>query len=391
MALIDRYIARSILTPLGGSLAIAFVVLAIEELARLMNALAKTGAGLFYIWKMLAFLLPGYLALAIPISLLLGVFIAFRQLALSRELDALGGIGLGFERLLRIPMGLAVAMSFVALAINGFAEPLASYQFDQLGFRLDSGAIGASIKVGEFVPLGKSAVLRIERSEEHGRHLIGIFFSREASGESVAVSAASGRFLASGSTLLLRLSNGRLVQTSAKFRSPRALIFTSYDLPLGLPPVGEFRARGAKSSELTLPELLGRSTDPRSSQSDRRRALGDFNARFARSTLILLLPLLAISLAVPTRRSSSSSGAIVGILVVVAFEKVCQEAVALGAAGTLDPLVAVWLPFLVFSGLILRVYWLVTRRPGGWSMLEFHLPAAAERMTRRLAARWQAS
>ena len=36
-------------------------------------------------------------------------------------------------------------------------------------FELRSGALGASIKVGEFTNLGKRMTLRVERSERQGR------------------------------------------------------------------------------------------------------------------------------------------------------------------------------------------------------------------------------
>ena len=57
---------------------------------------------------MLANLLPEYLSLGIPIGLMLGILLAFRKLALSSELDALRGIGIGFGRLLRVPYAYAI-------------------------------------------------------------------------------------------------------------------------------------------------------------------------------------------------------------------------------------------------------------------------------------------
>ena len=60
---------------------------------------------------MLANLLPEYFSLGIPIGLMLGILLAFRKLALSSELDALRGIGIGFGRLLRVPYFYAVALT----------------------------------------------------------------------------------------------------------------------------------------------------------------------------------------------------------------------------------------------------------------------------------------
>ncbi len=124
---------------------------------------------------MLANLLPEYLSLGIPIGLMLGILLAFRKFALSSELDALRGIGIGYGRLLRVPYLYAVPLMFLNLFIVGYLEPYSHYRFEGLRFDLKSGALGAAIKVGEFNQLGHRLTLRIDRSENKGTQLYGIF------------------------------------------------------------------------------------------------------------------------------------------------------------------------------------------------------------------------
>ena len=38
---------------------------------------------------------------------------------------------------------------------------------------------------------------------------------------------------------------------------------------------------------------------------------------------------------------------------------------SLGALGRIDPLLALWVPFLLFAGLILWMYWTLAHKPGG--------------------------
>ena len=107
-----------------------------------------------------------------------------------------------------------------------------------LRFDLRSGALGAAIKVGEFNQLGRRLTLRIDRSEDRGTRLMGIFVQvDDRSGTSVAATAEAGRFLATDDpdTILFRLHNGKLIQESPKFSAPRMLAFDSYDLPIKLP------------------------------------------------------------------------------------------------------------------------------------------------------------
>ena len=72
--------------------------------------------------------------------------------------------------------------------------------------------------------------------------------------------------------------------------------------------------------------------------------------------MMLLVPLLAVALAVPPKRSSSGLGIFVAIVFVVTYHKVNQYAEQMGALGRVDPLIALWAPFLLFAGLILWMY-----------------------------------
>ena len=81
--------------------------------------------------------------------------------------------------------------------------------------------------------------------------------------------------------------------------------------------------------------------------------------------MMLLLPLLAVALAVPPKRSSSGLGIFLSIVLVVTYHKVNQYAEQMGALGRFEPTIALWTPFLLFAALILWMYWTLAHKPGG--------------------------
>ena len=81
--------------------------------------------------------------------------------------------------------------------------------------------------------------------------------------------------------------------------------------------------------------------------------------------MMLMLPLLAVALAVPPKRSASSLGIFVSIVIVVAYHKVNQYAEQAGAQGRLDPVLALWVPLIVLSAMIFWMYHVLAHRPGG--------------------------
>ena len=387
LGLIDRYLARSIAAPLFGSLVLAAMLLVLDKMLRLFQYVVDAGGPVSVVWRMLANLLPEYLALGIPIGLMLGILLAFRKLALSSELDALRGIGVGYGRLLRIPYAYAIPLAIINLMIVGYLEPFTHYRYEGLRFDLKSGALGAAIKVGEFNQIGKHLALRIDRSENKGTQLHGIFVQNEDSkGMTVAATAEHGRFLATDDPdkILFRLTKGRLVQDSPKFATPRTLAFDTYDLPVSLPVIDQFRRRAAgETDELYLHELwrLGYG-GAGATHEDRIAAEAHFNFRMVEVVMMFMLPLLAIALAVPPKRSTSGLGIFVSILIVVAYHKVNQYMESAAAHGRVDPTFGLWLPLVILAGLIYWMYHVLAHRPGGQPIgaLEWFFAATAKRI-----------
>ena len=350
------------------SLVIAAMLLVLDRMLRLFDFVASEGGPVSVVWKMLANLLPEYLSLGIPIGVLLGILLAFRKLALSSELDVLQAVGQGYWRLLRVPFLYAIFFAVINLMIVGFVQPASRYAYERLRFELRSGALGASIKVGEFTKLGKDMTLRIESSADEGRKLTGIFvMAREKGGRSLAVTAERGTFLATDDpdTIILRLNNGTLTHDAPDFRVPRVLSFNAHDLPIDLPKIEAFRGRGQADRELTIPELIVVGSDAKSTVKLRNESWSQLNFRIVQVAMMLLLPLLAVALAVPPKRSTSAVGVFVSIIAIVTYYKVSEYATGMGELGLIDPFVALWVPFIVFAALIIWWFYTLAYVPGG--------------------------
>jgi lipopolysaccharide export system permease protein len=149
---IDRYIFRLVLMPMLAVFVIAASLLVLDKMLKLFDFVATEGGPVSVVFRMLANLLPEYASLAIPIGMMLGILLAFRKLATSSELDVMRAVGLGYGRLLRVPYMIAIVLAGVNLVIVGYLQPLSRYYYEQLQFDLRSGALGASIKVGDSPP-----------------------------------------------------------------------------------------------------------------------------------------------------------------------------------------------------------------------------------------------
>ena len=354
--------------PLLATLAIAASLLLLEKMLNLFDFVAAEGGPVSVVWRMLANLVPEYLSLGIPIGLLLGILLAFRRLATSSELDIFRAVGMSYFRLLRVPFMLAIALAAVNFAIVGFIQPSSRYLYEELRFELRSGAFGAKVRVGEFNNVGKNLTVRIEESRNNGNALSGLFvFAQSNSGQTIAVTSEQGQFLRTDDpdTILLRLEKGTLVHDAPNYSSPRVLSFTSHDIPIPLPKIENFRTRGGKDREYLITELVQIGLDAQKPALDRNRAWANFHFRLAEVAMMLLLPLLALALAIPPKRSTSALGVFLSIVMVVTYHKINEYAEGVGGMGIVDPIIALWVPFLLFVALILWMYHIIAHVPGG--------------------------
>ena len=382
---IDRYIFRLVIVPMLGVFALAASLLVLDKMLRLLDFVAVEGGPVGVVFKMLVALVPEYASLAIPLGLLLGILLAFRKLATTSELDVFRAVGLGYGRLLRVPFAITAVLMAVNVALVFFIQPISRYYYEQMEYELRSGALGASIKVGEFTTLADRMALRIEESEDDGRRLNGIF-ARVANDQDqvLSISAKEGAFLATTDnpdTIILRLTNGTIVQDTGS-QTPRVLTFTRHDLPIDLPAVEAFRARGDAEREYILPELLRIGWSDELPEEARDASQASFNFRLVEVVMMALLPLLAVALGVPPKRSSSALGVFISIVMVVAYHKVNQYGEDIAALGRVDPILALWGPFAIFAALIIWMYWRVAHVPGGQAIgaLEIWFDKLAKRV-----------
>ncbi len=387
---IDRYILRMVVVPMLGVFALAASLLMLDKMLRLFDFVAVEGGPVAVVFKMLGALIPEYASLAIPLGLLLGVLLAFRKLATSSELDTMRAVGLSYNRLLRVPYAITLVLVAINVALVFYIQPVSRYYYEQLQYELRSGALGASIKVGEFTTLADRMALRIEASEDDGRRLIGIF-ARVANdkGQVLSISAREGVFMATRDnpdTIILHLTEGTIIQDTGMKKgggqTPRVLSFSRHDLPIDLPAMEKFRSRGNETREYILPELLKIGWSKESPRDERAASVASFNFRLVEIVMMFLMPLLAVALAIPPKRSTSALGVFVSIVMVVAYHKVNQYGEDVAALGRLDPVLALWVPFVLFAGLILWMYYRVAFVPGGQAIGA--LEAAFAKLSKRV-------
>ncbi len=352
--------------PLLSTLGVAALLLILEKMLKLFDFVVNQGGPANIVFQMLANLTPHYLGLALPVGLLLGILLAFRKISLSSEFDAITSSGIGLMRLMRPLLLLAMFLAVINTILVGWVQPYSRYTYRGLVFDLRSGALGASIRVGEFIDLGDDITLLVEESHKKGAELHGIFMERRNERGSMAITAERGGFYATGDdqTILLRLYNGRLVDLNERQNKPRVLSFDRQDLKIHLPARDSFRERGGEELELTLPELYVERNNPLQSAEMRAAFNGNFHWRLMHSLSFFVIPFLAVPMGITNKRTGRGTGIVIGLSLLIVYNEF-MEAMETAVHHGASPYSSIWLLFAGFAGLSFFFFHIAAFRAGG--------------------------
>ncbi len=359
MSTINSYILRQTAKPLVAAILIALLILLAERMLRLLDLVLDSRGSLTALMRLLAFLIPHYMALALPAAFFLGILLAFSRLHERSELDACGATGIGLTYLLRPVLALALLLTVISALSFSVLQPVSRYTYRALLHDVTETSLSLYLQEGVFMEVSDTSFMA-EKITQGGRQFHKIFiYENKGDGSTLVTTAERGRLAPgpNGGDTLLVLENGVRLQTGAPpgnlnadlSRNDGALTFTRTQMELDLGKRKLFRARGKDERELTLPELW-RSRDNPPANVRIEDLLAEFNNRTVRILTVFFLPFLAIPFAIGGRRVHRVYGIATGLLLLVVYNEVLNAGSALVAAGHVGPALGQWLPFALFAG-----------------------------------------
>lgn len=365
MTRIDRYVLEKTLGPLSATVGIALVALLMERMVRLMEVLVGQGGPLITVLKMLSNLVPHYLGLALPAALFIGILLATTRLSVDSELDALQSVGVGLKRLLRPLMVLTFGVAAITFVLYATLQPYTRYAYRALMYAATHSTWDVALEKGAFFTgVGKYTVL-INDITDGGRVLSGVFVQeRQDNGDAITMTAQWGEAYRVPDELrvVLRLHQGTRIEFPVDPAArPKILVFDQFDVPLEMALPEPFRDR-TRERELTLWELW-QQRNTTGEDPTKYEVRAEFHGRVVRTLSLLALPLLAVPLGLATRRNQRGVGIAVGVVVMVFYHNLLNLCESMAGSGRVAPWLALWVPFLLFAGGSLWLFFMVSDRP----------------------------
>ena len=358
---IHRYITKEVIVPATLGLFVLTFIIMMGRLPKLVELIVNKGVPVSEILRLFAYMLPSFFALTIPMALLLGILLGFGRLSAESEIVAIKASGLGLYGILRPVLLLGLAASLLTGYLTLSAEPASRGAFRDLLFNIASSRASIGIQSGVFNDDFDGLVVYAGHVDERSDKMTGVFISDERPGQTPSIIfARHGRILSDPKAriLTLQLNDGTIHRQpqGRETSSYQVIDFNTYDINLNLGQGLDSSAnRLTKRGEMTMAEL-GAIRDKLPPGPKRNLYIIEIYQRIVLPFAPFLFVLLGVPLGIQSNRSGKGAGFAMALTVFMTYYMVLSLAKTLGIEGVIPPLVAIWIPDVLF--LLAGVYFL---------------------------------
>jgi LPS export ABC transporter permease LptG/LPS export ABC transporter permease LptF len=359
MRIIDRYVIREVLWPFVIGLLVFTFLLIIPFLIRLAEDLIAKGVSGMVIVQLMVMLLPQALSLTIPMSLLLGLLVAFGRLSADREFVAMQACGVSLVRLLR-PVGLvSVAGWAVTSWVLIVALPNANQASREITFNVVAERAEGEVRPRVFFEDFPDVTLYVREVPPSGGGWNNVFMA-DNRGQSPAIYLAQhGRVLIDREKktveMILEAGSRHTADAAGKYE-----VFRFERLRLNLNPDSMFPSSGpAKGdNEMTIAELRARAAEIEQQGGSSHNQLMALHRKFSIPVACLVFGLIGLALGATNRRDGKLASFVIGVGVIFVYYVVLWTGQAMAKGAIVPPWLAVWLPNFVLGafGVLLLVW-----------------------------------
>jgi LPS export ABC transporter permease LptG len=397
---LDRYIARELVSPFVFGCALFTFFLVIDRIYHLTDLVITKGVPFYLVMELLLFMLPSFLAHTLPMALLVAVLLAGGRLASDLEIVACKAAGLSALRLFRPVLAASLLITGATAGLTLVVNPAANGEFQRQLFRILQARAVSGLQERVFNTTFGDLTIYVEDVSASQVALHGLLVSDERDPTlSRIISAREGRLLTDEANrrITLRMMNGAVNEadivpvdvpkTTADTPSPtggaagasryRYTRFDIYDMSLSV----DSPLRGAPRAEkpekdLSLGDLGAKIAEYRDDPHSRAPFEIERHKRYALPMAALVFGLVAFPLAIRSHRGGRSIALVGSLAILVTYYLLMTSLEGAALRSRVPAGVAIWAPNVLFGvaglGLLIATAreWRWPAMPTVWRGLE---------------------
>lgn len=365
MKTLNRYIFFEIVRFSSLCLAVFLGILVTARILKLTSLVINKGISFSEIIVVFLSIIPSFLEIAIPMSVLLGTMLAFARLSLDSEIVVIRASGINLMSLIKPVLAFGILTTLIGFITSLYLKPIGNHMLETKLFSLATQSTTAGLTEGVFNKLGTLTIYSDSITKETGELGRVLIDDRRTPDQQMVISANSGKLISDLETRMLYID---LVDGSIHSVKPDGVYnvtnFVKNTIKIDPQELANQQENtGKKANEMFVPELkdiifdlkeAGKNPDEKEIKA--RDSLVSYQLELARKFSMpfacLILSLLAMPLGIHPPRAQNSWGQslslMVAMIVFVLYYGLLSVGISLSKDGSLEPSISLWIPNAVF-------------------------------------------
>jgi lipopolysaccharide export system permease protein len=355
--IIDKYILKELLKLFIISTGALTTILYLDKFLFMAEMIVNRGTSLAEMAMMMVYISPAFLALTIPMGVLLSSVVTFNQFSANNEWIAMKACNWSFLQLMKPVACFAVMAYFLTNIIMFWALPWGNQSYKVLIYDIIKNRANVDIKPDIFNKDFKNLILLVKDRSQDSK-LQGVFIADTSHVDSPRIITSNEGMIYSNPETLkiqLKLTEGTIHELSKDRGIYQTLNFDRYDIALSLPETEKLEKKALVGNrELSLEKIRERIKELKKNGLPTSGAEVEISKKFSLPFTCLLFAFFGAPLGVKSSRSGKSGSFGLTILVILLYYIALIMTQNLGRIGELHAYTSVWIPNFIL--LILVIY-----------------------------------
>jgi lipopolysaccharide export system permease protein len=350
---VNRYVFREMIPPFVISMILLTFIFLMAEILRITDLIVNYGVSLVSVVLLLIYATPSFLIFVLPMSIMMGVLLAFLRLSHDNEIIALKASGISVYKLLPPVFVFCLMGCLMTGFVSIYGDPWGRLSSKALLFKTATSNVDIGLKERTFIDRFDGVMLYVSQIDPQDKTLIDVYIEdQQTPGMVNTVVAPRGKLFFDPESLTFRLVlfNGLINEVDQKKRTVHSISFDTYNFNLELTQVLAAKKQGEKGRrEMNLAELRRTLRAATRKDAEYYLTLTEYYKKLSIPFACFVLGLVAVPLGTQSRSAKRSFGTVLGLVFFLIYYVLMSVGLVLGETGVCPPIIGMWVPNLVIG------------------------------------------
>ena len=355
--IIDRYIFKELFKLFIISTGGLTTVLYLDKFLFMAQMIVNRGVSFMEIILMMAYIAPAFLALTIPMGVLIASVITFNQFSVNNEWVAMKACNWSFLELMKPVVCFAILTYILASSVMIWVLPWGNQSYKVLIYDIIKNRANIDIKPNVFNRDFKNLILLVKDRDQNST-LHGVFIAKPNNTNGPQIITSDKGVIFSNPEILkiqLKLSKGTIHELGKDRTKYKILNFDKYNITLSLPETDRLEKKALVGhQELSLEKLKEKILAKRKKGQPTSGQEVEISKKFSLPFACLLFAFFGAPLGIKSRRSGKAGSFGIAVLVILLYYIAFIMTQNLGSIGQIHAYTSVWIPNMFL--LIIVIY-----------------------------------